>query len=319
MSESLESAVDPAAPTEAELESFESESSNPTPAPQESQAQAPKSAEQKAVEKLEKEFLLKVNGKEIKEKIDLNDEQRIIKALQMEKAANEAFSKAAAKEKEITAINQQLDQFFELLKSNPLQVLMNPELGLNAEELANKILDMKIEEEMKDPKEKALEEAKAKLAEYEKKEAEAKAEADKLRLEKMEKEIADEMNNAITKAIDGGDLPKSPYIINKFGQLMDAALSHGVDVSADELIPIVKAAYIRDMKEMIGKLPDEVIEDMVTPDRVKGIRNKRIQAVREANAKASQSVKVEDTASAPAKNEPKKQAKENFFKKLGDW
>lgn len=307
--------VDPVAPTEAELESFESETNNTAPA---DKSQEPSAEAKSSVAQQIKELKLKVNGKEIVEKIDLNDEARLIKALQMEKSATEAFQKASAKEKELAAMNQQLDQFFELLKSNPLQVLMNPELGLNAEELANKILDMKIDEEMKSPEQKALEEAKAKLAEYEKKEAEAKAEAEALRLEKLQNEIASEINGAITKAIDSGDLPKSPYIINKFGQLMDAALQYGVDVNAEELIPIVKSAYMRDMKEMIGKLPDEVIEDMITPDRVKGIRNKRIQAVREANAKASQSVKVEDTASTATKNEASKK-KENFFKKLGDW
>mgnify|MGYP000730495121 CR=1 FL=1 len=110
-------------------------------------------AEQKAI----KEYLLKVNGKEIKTQIDLNDDERIKKALQLEAASQEAFQRAAAKDKELLQMNNQLDQFFKLLQENPLSILMNPELGLNAEEIANKILDKRIEEEMKSPEQKEIE------------------------------------------------------------------------------------------------------------------------------------------------------------------
>ena len=305
--------VDPIAPSEAELESFNTESaeSNTTPIIEQKQEI------EKQIEKLEREFKLKVNGKEIVEKIDLNDEQRIVKALQMEKAAQEAFQRAAAKEKELTNMNSQLDEFFKLLQENPLQVLLNPELGLNAEEIANKILDMKIEEELKSPEQKALEEAKAKLAEYEHKEKAAREEAEKLRNEKLQEDFEREITTSITSAIEKGDLPASPYIVAKFGQLLEAAIDRNIEIKPDDLIPLVKTAYMRDMRDMIGKLPDEVIEEMITPDRIKGIRNKRIQAVKQTNAKVAATPKIEDTGTTAVKPESKK--KENFFKKLGDW
>jgi hypothetical protein len=305
--------VDSIAPSEAELESFETESSDSNTTATAEQKQEI----QKQIEKLEREFKLKVNGKEVVEKIDLNDEQRIVKALQMEKAAQEAFQRAAAKEKELSNMNSQLDQFFKLLQENPLQVLLNPELGLNAEEIANKILDMKIEEELKSPEQKALEEAKAKLAEYEHKEKSAREEAERLRTEKLQEDFEREITTSITGAIEKGDLPASPYIVAKFGQLLEAAIDRNIEIKPDDLIPLVKSAYMRDMRDMIGKLPDEIIEDMVTPDRIKGIRNKRIQAVKQTNAKVASTPKVEDTGAAPVKSESKK--KENFFKKLGDW
>jgi hypothetical protein len=305
--------VDSIAPSEAELESFETESSDSNTTATAEQKQEI----QKQIEKLEREFKLKVNGKEVVEKIDLNDEQRIVKALQMEKAAQEAFQRAAAKEKELSNMNSQLDQFFKLLQENPLQVLLNPELGLNAEEIANKILDMKIEEELKSPEQKALEEAKAKLAEYEHKEKSAREEAEKLRAEKLQEDFEREITTSITSAIEKGDLPASPYIVAKFGQLLEAAIDRNIEIKPDDLIPLVKSAYMRDMRDMIGKLPDEIIEDMVTPDRIKGIRNKRIQAVKQTNAKVASTPKVEDTGVSPVKSDPKK--KENFFKKLGDW
>jgi len=319
--ENTEINTDPHAPTETELEAYEAESTsdaeNSNTTNPESQATT-KSELQKQVEKLEKEFRLKVNGKEVVEKIDLNDEQRIIKALQMEKAAQEAFQKASAREKELAAMNQQLDQFFELLKTKPLEVLMNPELGLNAEELANKILDMKIEDEMKDPKDKELEAAKAKLAEFEKKEREAKEEAEKLRLEKLQSEYEKEVSESINAAIEEGELPESPYILSKFAYLLDVAIERKLDVNPKDLIPIVKEAYLKDMRGMIGKLPDEIVEEIVNPDRIRNIRNKRIQAVKQTNAKLSNQIKVEDTAK-PIENTGKNNKRENFWKKMGEW
>lgn len=316
MSENLEGSIDPISASPEELAEFEAESQK---APVDSNAAPVSKEEKQAVQQMIKELKLKVNGKEIVEKIDLNDEARLIKALQMEKASQEAFQRAAAKEKEIASINTQLDQFFELLRTDPLKVLMNPELGLNAEELANKILDIKIEEELKTPEQKALEEAKAKLAEYEEKEKKSREEAEQLRHEKLSAQYEKEFSDSITNAISKGELPASPYIVAKFGQLMEIALKQKLDVSADDLIPIIKETYIRDMKDMLGKLPDEAVEDLISPDRVKAMRNKRIQAVREANAKAASSPKIEETSRQPSKEDNKPKKKGDFWKQLGQF
>lgn len=278
--------------------------SNPEPKPEE-------------IKELIKELELKVNGKVIKEKIDLNDEKRLVKELQMSRAAQEAFQKAAAKEKELSQMNEQLDQFFKLLQENPLSILLNPELGLNAEEIANKILDKKIEEESKSPEQKKLEEAMAKLERYEKEKQEAEQAAEKARMDKLAAEVEAEIESSINNAIDKGDLPKSPYILSKFGQLMEIALDNGIDVNAEELIPIVKNSYMKDMREMLGKLPDDLIEEMVTPERVKNIRTKRLSALKEANKKAEKP-KIEDLGAEKQTESSKTRKKDpNFWKKLG--
>ena len=316
MSDENQVAVD--APSAEELESFESESIEAAPVAAPVEEKKIEEAVKQEIQKLEREYKIKVKGKEVVEKIDLNDEQRIIKALQMEKLATEATQRASAKDEELASMNAQLDKFFELLRSNPLELLMNPALGLNAEELANKILDMKIEEEMKTPEQKEKEEMSAKLAKFEQKEKEAREEAERLKTEKIQAQFEKEITDSVTKAIEQGKLPASPYIMSKFGQLMDIALEQRLDVSAEDLIPIINAAYKRDMKEMAAKMSDEELEEVATSERIKAIRNKRIQAVKASNAKAANQIKVEDTASQSKKEEqPVKRG--NFFKELGDW
>lgn len=308
-SQSSADQIDPA-----ELEGFESgEQSSESASPELS------AAEQKAIAKMEKEFRLKVNGKEVVEKIDLNDEQRIIKALQMEKAAQEAFQKASAREKQLAQMDAEMNDFLNRLKSNPLEILKHPELGLNLEQVAEMILQSKIEEESKSPEQKELEEARKKLKEFEESQKQLQEAKQKAEMERLEQEASQYIQNEIVSAIDTGELPNSPYIVSKMAQLLSVAYDNGIDVDAKDIVPIVKQAYMRDMREMLGKIPDELVEDLVTPDRVKAIRNKRIQSVKAKNSQSQ--VKIQDTGTKPSTKEEKQKRlySKDFFKNLGDY
>lgn len=307
---SAESQADVIDPAElSELDSVE-QSSQPDAKP------APTAAEQKAVNQMIKELKLKVNGKEVVEKIDLNDEAELVKRLQLAKAANEAFQKSAVNEKKLAQMDAEMNQFLAKLKANPLEILKHPELGINLEQVAELILQQKIEEEMKSPEQIELEKAKKRLQELEDERKALEEAKQKAEMERLEQEASQYIQQEIISAIDGGDLPNSPYIVNKMAQLLNVAYTNGIDVDAKDIVPIVKNAYLKDMKEMMGKIPDELLEDLVTPDRVKAIRNKRIQAVR---AKNSQAVKVEDTGRRPEKKDDSKKpmTSRDFFKNLG--
>lgn len=307
------SSADQIDPAELEgLESGEESSESSSPAAE------PKTAEQKAIEKLEKSFKLKVNGKEIEEKIDLNNEAELVKKLQLARAAQEAMQEKAMTKKQLEQMNAEMNAFLDRLKSNPLEILKHPELGINLEQVAEMILQSKIEEEMKSPEQIELEKAKKRLEELENERKALEEAKQKAEMERLEREASEYIQNEIITAIDTGDLPNSPYIVNKMAQLLSVAYDNGIDVDAKDIVPIVKQAYMRDMREMLGKLPDDLVEELVTPDRVKGIRNKRIQAVRAKNAQA---VKVEDTGAKPVKQEDnkKKLYSKDFFKNLGDF
>jgi hypothetical protein len=272
-------------------------------APVEGEQAAPvaTTAEQKALEKLERSYKLKVNGKEIEEKIDLNNEDEIRKHLQLSKAAQEAMAKAAAKEKQISQMEAEMDQFLQILKNDPMKILSNPALGLKLEDMADKILAQKIEEASKSPEQIELEKARAKLAEYEQKIKDEETARQLAERQKLEADAEAHIQSEIMEAIEIGSLPKSPYIINKMAQLASIAFENGVDVSMKDLAPIVNKMYKRDMQEMLGKLKDDEIEELVSADRIKAIRNARIQAAR---GKVQAATKIVDTGSkAPSKKE----------------
>lgn len=261
------------------------------------------SAEQKALQEQinELEMELKVNGKVIKEKVNLNDKVRLQKAFQMEKAAQEAMAKSAASQKQIAAMEAEMDQFLQILKNDPMKILSNPALGLKLEDMADKILAQKIEEASKSPEQLELEKARAKLAEYEQKIKDEETARQTAEREKLEADAEAHIQSEIMEAIDSGSLPKSPYIINKMAQLASIAFDNGIDVSMKDLAPIVNRMYKRDISEMLPKMSDEEVEELVSADRIKGIRNKRIQAAR---GKMASATKIVDTGNkAPTKKE----------------
>lgn len=275
---------------------------------------------QELKEELE-EFVLKVNGKEIREKVNLKDRDRITKALQMEKAAQQAFQERAITAKQLEEIQGDVSEFLQQFTENPLSIVMNPEFNLSKEQkrqLAEAILREDLEESQKTPEQLEYEATKRRyeelLAEKEALEQERRAEEQA----RLEQEAAIELENEIVQAIEIGSLPRSQYISKKLADLAYIAYSNGVDLTIQDLIPFVKQQYKRDIAEMLGVLNDEEVEMLVSKERIRNIRNKQIQAVKPKDGAPKSPLKTQDTGTSNKKqSEPQKIKAKDFFKSLG--
>lgn len=267
------------------------------------------------------EFNLKVNGKEIKEKINLKDRERIAKALQMEKAAQQAFQERAMTAKQLQEIQEDVKEFLEQFSSNPLSIIMSPEFNLSVEQkraLAEAILREDLENSQKTPEQLALEETKRK---YEELLAEKQAIEEQRREEeraRLEQEAAVELENEIVQAIEIGQLPRSTYITKKLADLAYIAYSNGIDLPISELVPFVKQQYKKDIAEMLGILSDDEVESLVSKERIRQIRNKQIQSVKPKDGAPKNPLKTEDTGSSSKKSEENRKIRaKDFFGSLG--
>lgn len=275
---------------------------------------------QELKEELE-EFVLKVNGKEVREKVNIRDKQRIAKALQMEKAAQQAFQERAITSKQLQEIQEDVEEFLEQFTENPLSIVMNPEFNLSKEQkrqLAEAILREDLEDSQKTPEQKEYEETKRRYEELlaEKDALEAQRRSDEQA--RLEQEAAVELENEIVQAIEIGSLPRSQYISKKLADLAYIAYSNGIDLSMQDLIPFVKQQYKRDIAEMLGILNDEEVEMLVSKDRIRAIRNKQIQSVKPKDGVLKTPLKTQDTGSSNKKQEaPVKISAKEFFKNLG--
>lgn len=275
---------------------------------------------QELKEELE-EFVLKVNGKEVREKINLRDRDRITKALQMEKAAQQAFQERAITAKQLEEVQSDVQEFLQQFTENPLSIVMNPEFNLSKEQkrqLAEAILREDLEESQKTPEQLEYEATKRKyeelLAEKEALEQERRAEEQA----RLEQEAAVELENEIVQAIEIGSLPRSQYISKKLADLAYIAYSNGIDLTIQDLIPFVKQQYKRDLAEMMGVLDDDEVEMLVSKERIRAIRNKQIQSVKPKDGAPKSPLKTQDTGTSNKKqSEPQKIKAKDFFKNLG--
>lgn len=266
------------------------------------------------------EFNLKVNGKEIKERVNLKDKERITRALQMEKAAQQAFQERSITAKQLQEIQADVQEFLEQFTSNPLSVIMNSEFNLTKEQkrqIAEAILKEDLEDSKKTPEQLALEETKRK---YEELLAEKEAIEEQRREEeqaRLQQEAAIQLESEIVQAIEVGQLPKSTYISKKLADLAYIAYANGIDLSMQDLIPFVKQQYKRDIAEMMGVLSDEEVEMLVSKERIRNIRNKQIQSVKPKNGAPKAPLKTEDVGVSSKKDEePKKIRARDFFNSL---
>lgn len=300
-------------------ESIESEiAAESADAPAESKSPAAPAAAEQALQEMLEEFELKVNGKTVKEKVNLNDKARIQKALQMEKAAQEAFQGKAATEKQLREYEKTVDDFFQKLQKDPMSILSNPDLNISREDrrkLAEMILNDELEIESKSPEQLELEKARAELEKLQNEKKASESAKQKAEFERLQQDAAIQIEKEIMEAIDVGELPKSNYITQKMADLAYIAFTNGIDIDMKELIPLVKKQYIDDMRDMLSKLPDDLVEDLISRDRVKKIRTNYLSSMKKQQLN---SVKVADTGAKKSEAKPvERQKASDFFK--GAW
>jgi len=218
---------------------------------------------------------------EIEEELD---DAEIAKRLSLAKGAQSRFQKAAEAEKEKAQLEGEVKQLLDLLKTNPLALLKNPELGVDVRKLVEDYIkeDFANQEKAKQdaaktPEQKALEAAIAEAEETKKELARIKKESADREFEAATKREMESYQNEFRKAITAGDLPDSPYIMSKMADMMLTATKAGVQVTPAELVPLVREQYIEEFKSMIGaKVPDEVIEEILGGERIKALRSKQL-------------------------------------------
>lgn len=277
---------------------------------------APESKEQQeALKELWETFELKVNGKTIQEKINLNDKESLKKHLQLSKASQEAFQSKSQYEKQLKEYEQNVEALFKKLSENPEEILMNPELNLSREQrkrLAEKILNEELEIQSKSPEQIELEEAKKELARLNKERQDMDKARQDAEFERLKAEASFQIEQEITEAIEAGNLPKSQYITKKMADLAYIAFSNGIDLDMKELIPLVKKQYMEDMRDMMGKMSDDDVENLISRDRVKKIRNSYLTQLKKQQI---QQVNVKDSGKKPTEKAPEKKMKfSEFFK-----
>lgn len=234
----------------------------------------------KKEEKTLKEYKLQVNGRDEVIKFDPNNDEEVKKWLQKGRASDQKFQEAAEVRKAAMA-------FIEELRKNPRKVLSDPNIGVDLKKFAHEIMDDQIKEMEKSPEQREREKLQKELQELKDAREREKKSFESKERERLDAEHERQIESDISTALDVGGLPKTPRTVRTMADYMMIALENGINLTAQEIIPIVKNTTLGEFKEIVNSLSDDQLEDFLGKEVIGRLRKKSVakaKAVETANA-----------------------------------
>jgi hypothetical protein len=285
--------------------SFESAESPAVEGQEVQQSQEASPAEAKAAAKEAarlRSLRLKVDGREIEEDLpfEIPDDPEAVeymkRQLQMARMGTKRAQEYAQLEKEIR-------QLITEGSKNPRKLLK--ELNIDERELARQIIEQEIENAQKSPEQLEKERIEEELRALKEEREREKQSFEQKEFERLQEQAYEKYDQQMTMALEKSNLPKEPYVVKKIADYMLVALQEGYDVSADDVIPLVKQELEKDIQTLIGAMPDEALEQFLGKQRLANFRKKNLAKAKEAVAVSSAKA-VKDTGGKTSAKEPEK-------------
>lgn len=216
------------------------EASSPPGAPQPGDVAA---AAKEAIRK----HKLKVDGQEVEV-----DDDELKRGYAHQKAANKRFQEAMALRKQNEEIVSKLRD------KGTLQEILK-KLGHDPRAMSEEILAGYLEDELMDPRDKELKEAKAKLRQIEDMEKRQKEALDNRRLEEVRNKYAKEYEEQFVAALEKSQLPPTKPMVAAMAKYIAQSAKIGFKMSADEAATLVREDIQLAHQRLIGDSDGEVL------------------------------------------------------------
>lgn len=255
-----------------------------------------------AVQNMKRKLKLKIDGEEVEEEIDLSDEDALRRHLQLSKVAQKRMSEAARERK-------RAEEFMHRLKSNPIEVLNDPDLGVNFREIAEQYLAEQLEQEMMSPEEKRIKQAEQIIREREEEQRKAKEREQNEEVERLKNHYSQDYEKKITTALETGGLPKTPKTVRRMAELMKMNLSHGLDLEPTDLVTLVREDYVKEIKEIFGSSEGDQLLGLLGDDIANKIRKSDLQKLK---SKMPQGSSSKPSGSSPRGSQPRAMSRDEW-------
>lgn len=229
-----------------------------------------------------KSLKLKLDNKEIEETLpfEVPDSPEVREYLTRELQMAKMGQKRS---QEYSNLQKEVAQFINLLKTNPKEALRHPGIGVDVKALAAQILEEEIENSKKSPEQLEKERLESELKAIKEEREREKKEFEERELQNRIDVEFQKYDDMIDKALEkDAELPKSPYVVKKIAEYMMLGIQNNMDVSAEDVLPLVKQEIQQDIKDMFGAMPDEVVEAFLGKERLNNIRKKKVAAAKTA-------------------------------------
>lgn len=258
-----------------------------------------------------KQLKLKVHGEELSEELPFEIEENpeaieyLTKQLQLSKAAQRAMQ-------EKSSFEQQVKQFFQGFKSDTKSALK--QMGIDPKEFAAAVIEEEIKNSQLTPEQRELEELKAEKRRLEEERKKEREEFEQKELERLRQVEYERIDNQITEALDSSDLPKTPYTVRKLAEYMLYGSQNGIELSAKDVLPIVREELLGDLKTIIESLGDDAAEEFIGKEVLNRFRKKNLAKAKQTPATVKAAIKDVGNSSKQKESEPvQKKSFKDFF------
>jgi hypothetical protein len=253
---------------------------------------------------------LKVDGREIDEDLpfEIPDDPEAVEYMKRHLQMSRMGTKRA---QEYAQLEKEIRQLITEGTKNPRKLLK--ELSIDERELARQIIEQEIENAQKTPEQLEREKIEEELRALKEEREQEKQNFEKKEFERLQEQAYEKYDQQMTAALESSNLPKEPYVVKKIADYMLVALQEGYDVSAEDVIPLVKQELEKDIQTLINAMPDEALEQFLGKQRLANFRKKNLAKAKEAVAVSSAKA-VKDTGGKTTVKEPeKKLSYKDFF------
>jgi len=275
-----------------------------------------KEKEEKSKAKRLKKLKLKVDGQELEEELpfEIDDNPEMVeylkRNLQLAKMAQKRAHSYAELEKEVV-------DFIQELKTNPRKALSDPNVGIDVKELAKSIIEEELENMKKTPEQIEKERLEAELKAMKEEREKEKETLRQRELEMLEQKEFERYDALIDKALTDTKLPRTPYVVRKIADNFLVALDADIDPDPVSVANLVKDEMLKEMRELVGSMPEEMIEEFFGKEILGRLRKRRVQQAKNPavlSPKKTQDVAATKESDADKGNKGKKMTFKEFFK-----
>lgn len=253
---------------------------------------------------------LKVDGQEFDEELpfEIPDDPEAVEYMKRQLQMARMGSKRA---QEYAQLEKEIRQLITEGTKNPRKLLK--ELSIDEKELARQIIEQEIENAQKSPEQLEKERIEEELKMLKEEREKEKQEFERKEFERLQEQAYEKYDAQMTSALESSDLPKEPYVVKKIADYMLVALQQGYDVSAEDVIPLVREEIKNDLQSLIRVMPDEAIEQFLGKEVFGRFRKKNLAKAKEVAAVSSAKAVRDTGGKAPTKEPEKKLTFKDFF------
>jgi len=259
----------------------------------------------KEVEKRLKKLKLKVDGEEFEEELDLDNDEALIKHLQMSKMGQKRAQEKADQDKMMKAFLNDLD-------ANPFETMKK--LGKDPEALIEAYINEQMERAKKTPAELEAEQLKAELKAYKEQREREQNDFQTKEMERLQQQAFQQYDTQMEETLKKSGLPQDAYTVKKMADYMVAVLEMGHDVTPQDVVDLVKAERHSDIQAHLSSLNEDEIEELLGQQTLNKLRKRRIAKSQETQKSLGNKVVETGKIGKVAETPKQKQSFKDFFK-----